>query len=152
MWEESWVCCLKWIGLQDDLTQNKTGFPCSDLNAGSCLISQDEGISESSVQTLEKVLVSRLISTGTPTCLWQLERNTEFNASKGDDAWLLLKTNRNLNISVATRKGPWVSRLTLRGVPIALPSLEEKPNVSVTSRQESWRCWTNTSFEGPFPL
>ena len=151
MWEEPWVCCLKWKGHWDALTQNKPRFPCSDLNAGSSFISQDEGMSESPVQTLEKALVSRLITTGTPTSLWQLEGNAEFKTSKGDDAWLLLNLYRNPNIPVATGKGPCVSRLTSRGFPIALTSLEENLEVSLTTRQESWCCWTNASFEGPSP-
>ena len=69
-----------------------------DLNAGSSFISQDEGMSESPVETLEKALVLRLILTGGPTSLWYLERKAEFNASKGDDAWPLLKIDRDPNI------------------------------------------------------
>ena len=38
---------LKWNGDRDALTRNKARFPCSDLNAGSSFISQDEGMSES---------------------------------------------------------------------------------------------------------
>ena len=34
----------------------KAGFPCSGMNARSSLISQDEGMSESPVETLEKGL------------------------------------------------------------------------------------------------
>ena len=60
-----------------------------------------------------------------------------FNASKGIDARLLLKIDRNHNIPVATRKGRWVSRLTSRNVPIALPSLEEILEVSLITRKES---------------
>ena len=37
------------------LTQKKAGFPCSGLNLGSCFKSQDEGMSESPVESLEKV-------------------------------------------------------------------------------------------------
>ena len=36
--------------------------------------------------------------------LLHLERHTEFNASKGDDALLFLKVDRNPNITVPTRK------------------------------------------------
>ena len=64
MWEEPWFCCLKLSGYQDSLTRNKVRFPSSGLNAGSSFISQDEGMSESSVETLEKTLVPRLIWTG----------------------------------------------------------------------------------------
>ena len=48
-----------------------------------------------------------------------------FHASKGDDACLLLKIDRDPNIPVAIGNGPWVSRLTSRGVPISLQNLEE---------------------------
>ena len=42
----------------------KAGFRCSGLNLGSCFMSQDEGMSESSVETLEKAVGLRLIWTG----------------------------------------------------------------------------------------
>ena len=69
MWEGPWVFCLKWSGYRDSLTRNKVGFPWNGLNAGSSFISQDEGMSEFSVQTLEKTLVPRLIWTGGLTSL-----------------------------------------------------------------------------------
>ena len=116
MWEGTWLCCLKWNGHQDALTRKKAGFPWSGLNAGSSFIWPNEGMSESPVETLEKALGPCLIWTGGFTSLWHLKRHAEFNGSKGDDAWLLLKIDRNPNITVATRKGPWVSRLTLRSV------------------------------------
>ena len=50
--------CLKWNGPREALTQKKAVFPCSGLNAGSSFISQDEGMSESPVETLEKLYVS----------------------------------------------------------------------------------------------
>ena len=43
-------------GQRDAQTQQKTVFPCTDLSAGSCFITQDEGMSESPVETLEKAL------------------------------------------------------------------------------------------------
>ena len=58
------VCCLKWSGPREALTRKKAGFPCNGLNAGSCFISQDEGMSESPAVTLEKDLGPRLISKG----------------------------------------------------------------------------------------
>ena len=112
MWERLCVFCLNYNEHRDALTQKKAGFPCSALNAGSSFISQDEGMSESPVETLEKALVPRLISTGGPTSLWHLERHGEFSASKGDDAWVFLQIDRNPNIPVATGKGPWVSCFT----------------------------------------
>ena len=42
------------------------------------------------------------------------------HASIGDNARLILKIDMIPNIPVATGKGPWVSRLTSRSVPIAL--------------------------------
>ena len=44
----------------DALTQKKAVFPCTALNAGSSFISQDEGMSESPVETLEKAIVLNL--------------------------------------------------------------------------------------------
>ena len=49
---------------RESMTQKKAGFPCSRLNTRSSFISQDEGMSESSVETLEKTLVPHLIWTG----------------------------------------------------------------------------------------
>ena len=80
------MCCLKWNGHRDALTGNKARFPCNDMNTCSSLISQDEGMSESIVETLEKALCPCLISTGGLTSLSQLEMHVEFNVSKGDDA------------------------------------------------------------------
>ena len=40
MWEGPWVCCLKWNGHQDTLTQKKVAFPCRVLNAGSSFITK----------------------------------------------------------------------------------------------------------------
>ena len=70
-----------------------------------------------------RAVVLHLIWIGGITSLWYLERHTEFKASKGVDAWLLLKMDRNPNITVPTRKWALVSCLTSRTVHIALPSL-----------------------------
>ena len=123
MWVGPCVFCLKWNGPRETLTQNKAGLPCSGLNSGSCCISQDEGMSESPVETLEKAIVLRIFWIGGITSLWYLERHTEFNASKGDDAWLFLQMVRNPNITVPTRKWALVSCLTSRSVRILLRSL-----------------------------
>ena len=64
LWEGISVSCLKWNGPRETLTQKKAGFPCSGLNSGSCFISQDEGMSESPVETLEKAIVLHLIWIG----------------------------------------------------------------------------------------
>ena len=55
--ESDSVFCLKYNGPRDALTQKEAGFPCSALNAGSSFISQDEGMSETPVETLEKAIV-----------------------------------------------------------------------------------------------
>ena len=123
MWEGPWICCLKWNGHRDTLTQKEARFSCSGLNAGSSFISQDEGMSEYPVETLEKALVPRLIWTGGLISLWNHKRHTEFSASKGDDAWLFLKIDRNHNITVPTRKWTSVSCINSRSIRIFLPSL-----------------------------
>ena len=123
MWEGHCVFCLKWNGPREALSQKNARFPCNYLNSGSSFISQDEGMSESPVETLEKAVGLCLIWTGGITSLWHVERHTKFNASKGDDAWLFLKMDRNPNITVATRKWTTVSYLTSRSICIVLPSL-----------------------------
>ena len=134
MWEGPCVSCLKWNGPRETLTQKKAGFPCSGFNSGSCFISQDEGMSESPVQTIDKAVVLRLIWIWGITSLWYLERHTEFKASKGDEAWLYLKMNRNPNITVPTRKWALVSCLTSKSIRIVLPSLVYIPDVSIVTR------------------
>ena len=116
MWEGPWGFCLKWSGYRDSLTRNKVRFPWSGLNAGSSFIWQDEEMAKSCVETLEKAIGLPLIWTGGITSIWHLERHTDFNASKGDEAWLFLKMDRNPNTSVPTRKWALVSCLTSRSV------------------------------------
>ena len=123
LWEGHCVFCLKWSGYPGSLTRNKVRFPWNGLNAGSWCISQDEGMSESCMETLEKAIVLRLIWIGGITSLWYLESHTECKASKDDDAWLFLKMDRNPNITVPTRKWALVSFLTSGSVHIVLPSL-----------------------------
>ena len=67
-------------------------------------MSQDEEMSESPVETLEKAIGLRLVCTGGIISLSHFERHTEFNASKGDDDLLFLKMDRNPNITVPTGK------------------------------------------------
>ena len=80
-------------------------------------------MSESSVQSLEKDLGPRLIRTQGLTSLDTTRGQAQFNVSKGDDACLFLKIDRNPNITVPTRKGRLVSLFTSRSVRIVLPSL-----------------------------
>ena len=105
------------------LTQKNARFPCSVLNSGSCFISQDKGMSESPVETLEKAIVPRLIWIGGITSRWYLERHIELKASKGDDGWLFLKMDKNSNITLPSRKWALFSCLSSRSVHIILPSL-----------------------------
>ena len=49
---------------KEALTQKKAEIPFSGLNSGSSFISQDEGMSESPVETLEKAVGRCLIWTG----------------------------------------------------------------------------------------
>ena len=123
MWVRLCVFCLKYNAPRDALTQKKAGFPCSALKAGSSFISQDQGMSESHVETLHKAIVLNDFWTEGLTSIWDFERCAEFNASKGDDAWLFVNFDRNTNITVPTNKGSFASRLTFRSVCIFLPSI-----------------------------
>ena len=76
------VCFLKWNGYRDALTLKKVGFPCSGLNSGWSFISQDEGICESPLETLEEALGHRLIWT------WGL---TSLDTSRGTQSSMLQK-------------------------------------------------------------
>ena len=82
----------------------KAGFSCSGLNSGSSFSSQDEGMSESRVEILEKAVGLHFIWTGGITSLSYLGRHMEFNASKGDDGLLFLKMDRNPNVTLPTLK------------------------------------------------
>ena len=64
----------------------KDGFPSNGLNAGSYFISQDEGMTESPVETLEKAIVLNLFWTEGVTSFGHIERCAGFIASKGDNA------------------------------------------------------------------
>ena len=58
-------------------------------------------------------------------------------ASKGDDALLFIKIDRNTNISVPTNKGRLASRLSFSSVRTVVPSLVQLPEVAVLPRQVS---------------
>ena len=68
------------------MTQKKAGFPSSVLNAGSYFISQDEGMTESPVETLEKAIVLHFFWTLGLTYFCHIKRCDEFISAKGDDA------------------------------------------------------------------
>ena len=120
MWEGPCVFCFKWSGPRDALTWKKAGFPCRGLIAGSSFISQDERVSESPVEILQKALGLHLIWTKGLTSIWPPDMLANFSASKDDDACLFLNIFRNPNITVPTRKWPLVSRLISRSVRIVL--------------------------------
>ena len=64
------------------MTQKKAGFPCSGLNLGSCFMLQDEGMSESSVETLEKAVISASSGQG---------ESHHFDTSRGTQISMLQK-------------------------------------------------------------
>ena len=105
---------------------------------------------ESPVETVEKALGSTSSGQG-PHIPSQFERHAEFNASIGDDAWLL-KIDKNPSITVPTRKGGLITRLTSRSIRIVLPRLVYIAEVSVVPREVSWLLWINSSFEWTSPL
>ena len=82
---------------------------------------------------------------------WHFERHADFKASKGDEAWLCLKFDRNPNITVPTRKGALIYLFISRSIRIVLPSLVYIPKLSVIRRQVSWIRWINSSFEWTAP-
>ena len=121
---EGTLCFLLQVKWTPRFPNSKEGrISLQRLNAGSLFISQDERISESTVETLQNTLGFHLISIRDLTFLWHLERLTEFSVAKVEDAWLFLNIFRNLNITVPTRKWPLVSGLISRSVRIVLPSL-----------------------------
>ena len=64
-----------------------TGMPIlNGLHACSSFISQDERMSESPIETIEKALGLHFISKMGLTCLRQLESHVEFTSSNFDDA------------------------------------------------------------------
>ena len=106
MWEGPCVSCLKCNGPWETLTQKKARFPCSGLNSGSCFNSQDEGFSESPVETLEKAIVLRLIWIEGITSLWYL---------KGT------RNSRLQKLTMPDSFWKWI------GIPISLFQLESEP-------------------------
>ena len=63
----------------------KVGCPCRGLNTGSSFIAHDEAMYVSPVETVEKAL-GTTISGQVSHIPSQFMRNTDFNASKDDDA------------------------------------------------------------------
>ena len=119
--------------------------------ACSSFISQDERMSESSVETLPKVLGLHFISQRGLTWHWHLESHVEFTASNVDNAWQFFNVVRNPNITVSNRKRDLNSNLISRSVRIVLPRLVYITELSLIPRQVSWRHWTNSSFEWSSP-
>ena len=80
-------------------------------------------MTESPVETLKKAIVLHLFWTEGLTSFGHNESCAEFSASKGDDALLFVKIDRNTNITVPTNKIRLASRLTFSSVRTVLPSL-----------------------------
>ena len=144
MWEGPWFSCLKWKGHRDALTRNNAGFPCSDLNVGLSRISQDEGMSESPVETLEKALVPRLISTGGLTSLWQLERDASSMLQKEtmpDYSWIyvgipisLWQLERDPGSPASLWEAPLLPCQASRIIPRCPLQLDRSPDVAEQTR------------------
>ena len=105
------------------------------LHACSSFISQDERMSESPVETVEKALGLHFISKMGLICLWQIESPVEFTASNCHDAWQFFNIVRNPNITVSNRKRDLNSHLTSRSICIFLTRLVYIPELSLTPRQ-----------------
>ena len=103
MWEGPWVLCFSWSANRDTLTRNKVGFPCSGLNLGLCFMSQDKGMSEYSVQSLEKAFC--------PSLMWN-GGLTSIDTSRGPRSSMLQKVMRI------------ASSWKLKEIPISLCKLE----------------------------
>ena len=80
-------------------------------------------MTESPLETLEKDIVLHLFWTEGFTSFGHIERCAEFSASKGDDACLFVKIDRNTSITVPNNKGRLASCLTFSSVCTVLPSL-----------------------------
>ena len=83
-------------------------------------MSQEERISDSPLETLQKALGLHFISKRGPACLWQIQSHVEFTAWNVDDAWQFFNIVRNPNITVSNRKRFLNSHLTSRSVRIVL--------------------------------
>ena len=121
------------------------------LHACSLFISQNERMSETRVETLQKALGLHLISKGGLTSLWQLESHVEFTVSNVDDAWLFCNTVGNSNITVSNRKRDLHSHLTSRSIRIVLSRLVYIPELSLIPKQVSWLQWAISNFERTSP-
>ena len=139
----------KWIPRCHDSKEGQMSL--QRLNACSSFISQDERMSESPVETIQRALVLYFISKRGLTCLWQLESHVEFTASNFDDAWQFFNIVRNPDIIASNSKRALNSHLTSRSVCIVLPRLVYIPELSLIPRQLSWLHWTNSSFECTSP-
>ena len=121
------------------------------LHACSSFISQNESMSETAVEALQKALGLHLISKRGLTGLWQLESHMEFTAWNVNDAWQFFNIVRTTNITVSKRKRDLNSQLTSRSFRILLSRLVYIPELSLIPRPVSWLHWTNSSFQWKSP-
>ena len=93
-------------GTARGLTQKKAGFSCSGLNLGSCFMSQDEEMSESPVETLEKAVGTASSGQG---------ESHHSDTSRGTRNSMLQK------VTIPYSSSKWI------GIPISLFQLESEP-------------------------
>ena len=98
--------CIKWNESEEGLTEKKAEFPCSGLNSHTSFISQDEGMSESPVEILEKEVGLHFIWTGA---------SHPFDTSRGTRNSVLQK------VTMPDYSWKWL------GIPISLCQLESEP-------------------------
>ena len=97
IWEGPCVFCLKWNGPWEALTKMKARFPCRGLNSGSSFLSQDEGMAESPVKTLEKAV---------GVCLMCTEGLNPFDPTRGTRNSMLHK------VTMPESSWNWIGILT----------------------------------------
>ena len=97
-WLSSSVEVRESFSYRDDMRCTEHSSSCSTELM--ILYTWDGGLRES----LEKAIVLHLFWTEGLTSFWHIKRCAEFIASKGDDAWLFVKIDRNTNITVPTNK------------------------------------------------
>ena len=120
-------------------------------HAFSSFISQDERMSESPVETLEKSPRPPLHLKMGPNMPLTTRKPRGVHCSNFEHAWQFFNIVRNPNITLSNRKRDLNSHITSRSVRIVLPRLIYIPELSLLPRQVSWLHWANFSFEWTSP-